>query len=133
MKISLSHIMLGLASLTLSSSIWALGMNNWNEQWDNVWGTATMDNMYDPDYRVVDKTTHAVEYLDGVEQGKAVPDAGAMKHQYDGLVGDEITDLRTQRSGIITGVKEQGTMDVMTASGKTVRYQYVTFSVKPVK
>ena len=74
-----------------------------------------------------------IKYLDGVDKGHKVSDQGNVIYKKDCMKGDTITNLQTKRSGVIKGVKDQGTMDVVTPSGKTVRYQYVIFKVQPVK
>lgn len=121
---SLSSLAVGITSLAFSAGVWA---NMDNMMLDTNW----MDDMYQPDYMVTDMDTHRVDYWDGVDKGHEVADDGAM-HRYDCVKGDKLTNLHTNKSGIITGVKKQGTMDVMTKSGKTVRYQYVIFKVKPL-
>jgi len=122
---SLSGVMMGLASLTLSTSVWATTMDDMDD-----WFTY---NMPEPDYMLTDMADGTVDFMDGLGKGMEVSDEGAMHRNYDCYMGDKLTDLRTDRSGIIKGVHKEGTMDVMTPSGKTVRYQYVIFSVKPVK
>ncbi|MDF1677653.1 MAG: hypothetical protein P1U32_03045 [Legionellaceae bacterium] len=148
----LSKLMMGIASIGLSAGVWASSSNTiedtWNATWDATaatwdatkdtgkmaasWGWG-MDGKNDPEYMVTDADTHQVKFLDGVDKGHKVADDGSMMHNYDCMKGDKLTNLKTHKSGIIKGVKHQGTMDVMTPSGKTVRYQYVTFKVKPVK
>lgn len=81
------------------------------------------------DYLLTDKDTGNRTLLEGVPEGVATP-GDYFEHDYSNTVGDTLTDLRTNRSGIITGVKEQGTMDVMGNHGKVTRYQYVVFKVK---
>lgn len=142
--------MVGVASLTLSAGVWAgSSMNRVTDPvtdfFDGVTETVTtsvsgwdtpdwkVDRMYEPDYMVVDHVDHRVEYLDGVDKGRMVSDEGNLRHRDDCMKGDRITNLHTNKSGIITGVKRQGTMDVMKASGENVRYQYVVFKVKPAQ
>jgi hypothetical protein len=148
-QLQLSKLMLALASLTLSAGVWAGSFlnhtadsftNNVNGLTETVitstndWDTPDwkMNRLYTPDYMVVDKVDQRVKYLDGVDNGRMVSDEGNLRH-LDCMKGDEITDLRTNRSGIITGIKREGTMDVMKDSGHNVRYQYVIFKVIPVK
>ncbi len=137
----LSKLMMGMASLTLSAGVWASSsMNTMMEPVttttqmtaDSVWNWG-MDNPMDPEYLVTDKDNHKVKYLDGVDKGTKVSDQGNMMHKKDCMKGDTITNLKTKHSGVIKGVKDRGTMDVMTDSGKTVRYQYVIYKVTPVK
>jgi hypothetical protein len=148
-QLKLSKLMVTVASLALSAGVWAGSsldrvtdpFTDFADGVNDTWTTSTtdwnmpdwkMDGMYTPDYMVVDKVDHRVEYLDGVDKGRIVSDEGNIRH-HKCMKGDTITDLRTQRSGIITGVKSKGTMDVMKDSGHNVRYQYVIFKVKPVK
>ena len=88
--------------------------------------------MTEADYLLTDKSGDKAEYLDGVEKGRVVSDEGNMKYNIDCVKGDTLTNLHTKKSGTIKGIKDQGTMEVTTEDGKTVRYQYVTFSVKPL-
>jgi hypothetical protein len=148
-KLKLSTLMAAVASLTLSAGVWAGSSLNratdpFTDFVDGVNDTFTtttsdwdapdwrMERVYAPDYKVVDQVDHRVEYLDGVDKGRMASDEGNTRH-LDCMKGDKITDLRTDRSGIITGIKREGTMDVMKDSGHNVRYQYVIFKVKPVK
>jgi hypothetical protein len=131
-------MMVGAASLMLSAGVWAGTSDTWDPLGDLTeattdWDTPDwkMDRMYEPDYMVVDKVDHRVEYLDRVDNGHVVPNDGQLKRM-ECMKGDTITDLHTKKSGIITGVKRHGTMDVMTHDGKNVRYQYVIFKVKPL-
>ncbi len=137
----LSKLMMGMATVALSTGVWAYGPTQVVTEpvgktaqmtkdvvWDWGWG---MDNPNDPDYIVTDKNTHMVKYLDGVDKGHKMSDHGNMMYG-NCMKGDTITNLHTKHSGIITGVKDKGTMDVM-KNGKTVRYQYVIYKVKPVK
>lgn len=144
---SLSKVMLGVASLTLSAGVWAgstldpvtdplSDVANWLGSTTQAviapvagWG---MDDGNKPDYMVRDKDTHGVTFLDGVDKGHMVSDDGNMMYKHEWMKGDKITNLHTNRSGIIKGVKDHGTMDVMTPNGKTVRYQYVNFKIKPL-
>ncbi|MCH9717978.1 MAG: hypothetical protein K0U24_06375 [Gammaproteobacteria bacterium] len=148
--LSLSKLMVGVASLTLSAGVWAgSSMNRVTDSVNDFFGGVTdtvttsvsgwdtpnwkVNRMYEPDYMVVDQVDHRVEYLDGVDKGQVVSDEGNLIHRDDCMKGDIITNLHTNKSGIITGVKRQGTMDVMKASGENVRYQYVVFKVKPAQ
>ena len=145
----LSKVMLGIASLTLSAGVWAnSSLDRVTDPVTDLFGTTAqtvtmpesdwkmegwkMDGMMEPDYVVTDKSDHKVKYLDGIENGRVVSDEGNRIHSKDCLKGDKITNLKTQKSGIIKGVKDQGTMEVTMPNGKTVRYQYVTFKVKPL-
>jgi hypothetical protein len=141
----LSKLTITLAAVTLSSGIWA--QSTANSMWapvDDVMQTGGMVvSDFDvfgvhhatsgPEYLIQDKCDGVVYEMDGIANGRVVSDEGNMMFTDDEVMGDKITDMKTNRSGVITGIKEQGTMDVMTASGKTVRYQYVTFKVKPAK
>ena len=142
--LSLSKVMLGVASLTLSAGVWAGStldpvtdpITDWFDATTQAvvspvggWG---MDDGNQPDYRVKDRDTRHVKFLDGVDQGQMVSDEGSMQYKYDCMKGDKITNLKTNRSGIIKGVRDHGTVDVTTDNGKTVRYQYVNFKVKPL-
>ena len=137
----LSKLLLGMASLTLSTGMWAYSpVNTVTEPvtkttqvaTDSVWDWG-MDNPMDPEYLVTDKDNNKIKYLDGVDKGQMVSDQGARHYNKDCMKGDTITNLQTKRSGVIKGVKDQGTMDVVAPSGKTVRYQYIIYKVKPVK
>jgi hypothetical protein len=81
------------------------------------------------DYLLTDKDTGEHTLLDGVSDGVSAP-TDSLRYNYSDTIGDTLTDLRTNRTGVITGVKEQGTMDVMGHHGKVTRYQYVIFKVK---
>ncbi|MCH9756236.1 MAG: hypothetical protein K0U37_03450 [Gammaproteobacteria bacterium] len=151
----LSKLMMGAASLTLSAGVWATSSTDMvTDPMNDLWGTTVnttkttadwsmdwgmdkmnlgMDRMNDPEYLVTDKDNQKVKFLDGVDKGRMVSDDGAMRNSMDCMKGDTITNLKTKKSGVIKGVKHQGTMDVVAPSGKTVRYQYVIFKVKPVK
>lgn len=152
--LNLSKVMLGLASLTLSASLWAGSPVTWVTEPVNgvIVGTGQLltgtthvvtgplvpmkrPHMYmdtiERDKYLVTQKHHKVMYLDGIKKGHMVSDWG-WKHDRTYLVGDTITNLDTHRSGVITGVKHRGTMDVMTDTGQVVRYQYVTFKVKPL-
>jgi hypothetical protein len=85
---------------------------------------------WNPDYLVEDMKTDAWTYLDGVPMGTKVDDPSYIHKDYSNYYGDKITDLHTKKSGIITGVKDQGTMDSVTSHGNTVRYEYVIFKIK---
>ena len=141
---NLSKITLGIAALSLSTSLWASTSNSmWDPVNDTMEGTAEMMNGFDtlgvhhamsgPVYIVTDTANGAMYEMDGIKCGHVVSHEGGMVMDENELVGDRITDMRTNRSGIITGIKDQGTMEVTHANGKTVRYQYVTFKVKPAK
>jgi len=141
---SLSKVMLGVASVTLSAGVWAGStldpvtdpLTDWFDATAQAvvapvagWG---MDDGNEPEYMVQDRDTRQVQFLDGVDKGRMVSDDGNMLYKHDCMKGDKITNLKTNRSGIIKGVKDHGTMDVTTPDGNTVRYQYVNFKVKPL-
>jgi hypothetical protein len=144
--LNVSKIMLSMASLTLCTSVFAGASGNLET--DPLTGffqsTANaitmplvglqkswnMNGMKDPEYLVTDSNHGKSMYLDGLDKGHEVTNQGYVNYNYDDMNGDKITDLHTQKSGIIKGVKHQGTMDVMTANGHTVRYNYVVFKVK---
>ncbi len=143
--LSLSKVMVGVASLTLSVGVCAGSVlkpvTDPLEDVANGFGATThavvspvlgwgMDDGDKPDYMVHDKYTHQVKFLDGVDQGRMVSDDGSMQYKHECMKGDKITDLNTNRSGIIKGVKDHGTVDVMMPNGKTVRYQYVNYKVQ---
>jgi hypothetical protein len=88
------------------------------------------DKTSGPDYMLTDSDNHFLGYMDGIARGCGVSDEGALHKDYSYLYGDRLTDLRTNKSGIITGVHSYGTMDVTTTEGKNVRYQYVKFKVR---
>ncbi|MFZ4077306.1 MAG: hypothetical protein ACOYKA_04895 [Legionellaceae bacterium] len=139
-----SKVLVAMASLSLSLGLWASSpMNLVTDPVTGVVETTTkivtwplmgwhMNSMHGPDYKVTDMHHGQVKFLDGIDKGHKVSDDGDMKYGHCYLKGDKITNLHTQKSGIIKGVKDQGTMDVMTPNGHTVRYQYVTFKVKPL-
>lgn len=144
---NLSKVMMGIASLTLSAGVCAGSVlkpvMDPIEDVVNWFGATTqavvspvagwgMDDGNKPDYMVHDKDTHHVEFLDGVDKGHMVFDDGTMMYKHKCRKGDKITNLHTNRSGIIKGVKDHGTMDVMMPNGKTVRYQYVNYKIKPL-
>lgn len=138
----LSTITLGIAAISLSTSLWASSGSIWDPLNDTVdgsvavvndLGTLGMHHMTEPVYIVTDKTTGTMYGLDGIKCGKVVSDHGNMVMHEQEVIGDKITDTRTHRSGVITGIKSQGTMEVVHENGKTVRYQYVTFKIKPTK
>ena len=144
---NVSKVMLGVASLTLSASVCAGSLfepvTDPFAELTEWFGTTTqavvapvagwgMDDGNQPDYMVHDKETHQVKFLDGVDKGRVLSDDGNMLYKHECMKGDKITNLKTNRSGIIKGVKDHGTMDVMMPNGKTVRYQYVNFKVKPL-
>jgi|GEM_PF-1647773 len=146
--LSLSKVMMGVASLTLSAGVCAgsvlAPVTDPLEDVANWLGSTTqavvspvlgwgMDDGNKPDYMVHDKYTHQVKFLDGVDQGRMVSDDGNMQYKHECLKGDKITNLNTNRSGIIKGVKDHGTMDVMMPNGKMVRYQYVNYKISPLK
>lgn len=91
----------------------------------------------EPEYMLTETSNHPhhnrVEYWFGVDDGMEVSSEGNLPYDVDCVKGDTLTNLQTHQSGVITGIKRQGTMDVMKDSGKTVRYQYVTFKVHPTK
>lgn len=142
--LSLSKIAAGVAALTLSSSIWA---STANMMWDPVnatmRGTGEVIENFDtlgvrhamsgPVYIITDKMTGTMREMDGIKCGKVISDTGHMVVDEESVVGDTITDMRTHRSGVITGIKSQGTMEVTHKNGKTVQYQYVTFKIHPEK
>ena len=82
------------------------------------------------EYLVSDAHSNDVKIMDGISHGVHVSSSGDMMINSKEYKGDKITNLSTNKSGIITGIKHQGSMDVMGSNGKTVRYQYVTFKVK---
>lgn len=140
-----SKVTLGIAALSLSTSLWAGSAANM--VWDPINGsmesaTKVINNfdslgirhaMSGPTYIVTDKWNGAMYELDGIKCGRVVSDKRHKVMNEDALKGDRITDMRTNRSGIITGIKDQGTMEVTHSNGKTVRYQYVTFKINPEK
>ncbi len=138
---NLSKIALGIAALSLSTCLWA--SHTWDPVDDTMQGTADVMDDFDslgmrhamsgPVYIVTDEVTGAMYEMDGIKCGHVTSSDGNKVMNEDALKGDRITDMRTNRSGIITGIKDQGTMDVTHANGKTVRYQYVTFKIKPEK
>ena len=139
--INLSKIALGIVALSLSTSLWA--MNTWHPVSDTLQGTADVIDDFDtlgmrhamsgPEYIVTDDVTGAMYEMDGIGCGHVTSSQGNMIMDENAFTGDRITDVRTNRSGVITGIRDQGTMDVTRANGKTVRYQYVTFKIKPEK
>lgn len=133
-----SKIMIGVASLVLSTSIFAQASNNVLDPVTGLW-MATTSTVHDtllptmqhgPEYMISNKHHHDVKWLDGVPHGQQACSKGNMKVDNHLYKGDKITDLTTHRSGTITGVKHHGTMDVMGTNGKVTRYQYITFKVK---
>lgn len=124
--VNFSKVAIGIAALSLSTSLWA----NSNMIFDPLGVGYAMSG---PVYIVTDKVTGAMYEMDGIKCGKVISDNGHMVMDEDAVMGDQITDMRTNKSGIITGIKDQGTMEVTHDNGKTVRYQYVTFKIKPVK
>ncbi len=141
--INLSKLTLGIAALSFSTSLWAASYTLWDPVNDTIDGSVEIVSglsdlgmhhaMSGPTYIVTDKDTGTMYEMDGIKCGKVVSDESSMVMDEDELIGDQITDMRTNRSGTITGIKEQGTMEVMHANGKTVRYQYVTFKIHPEK
>ena len=134
-------VMTGIASLVLSSGAFAL--NSSDTVVDPVTGffVGTTHVITDPfrpgmmhgtEYLVSDKHSNDVKIMDGIKNGRHVSSEGNMIVDYHMYKGDKITNLSTHRSGTITGIKHHGTMDTMGANGKIVRYQYVTFKVKPL-
>ena len=97
-------------------------VGHWHRMHHNRW----------TDYLLTDKDTGSHTLLDSIPDGVTVP-TDSLRYNYDDTIGDTLTKLKCNRSGVITGVKEQGTMDVIGRSGKATRYQYVVFKVKPVK
>lgn len=154
-KHNLSKIMLTIASLALGTGAWASsGLNMITDPITGVFETTSnlvsmpvntvamplvgmqkgwhMDGMRDADYLVTDSHHGKVMYLDGVDKCHKVNNVGHTNYNYNDLKGDKLTNLHTNKSGLITGVKDQGTMEVMKANGHTVQYNYVTFKVKPL-
>ncbi len=139
--INFSKVTLGIAALSLSTSLWAGSM--WDPVNDTMRDSTEIMNNFDslgmrhamsgPVYIVTDKVTGAMYEMDGIKCGKVVSNKNARVMDEDALMGDRITDMRTNRSGIITGIKDQGTMEVTHDNGKTVQYQYVTFKIRPDK
>ena len=134
-------VMTGIASLVLSTGAFAL--NSSDTVVDPVTGffVGTTRVITDPfrtgmmhgtEYLISDKHSNDVKIMDGIKNGRHVSSEGNMKVDYHMYKGDKITNLSTHRSGTITGIKHYGTMDAMGTNGKTVRYQYVTFKVKPL-
>jgi hypothetical protein len=134
-----SKMIIGIASLVLSTSIFAqttagsvldpvtgflVGTTN------VVNGTLLPTMKHGPEYLISNKYNSDVKVMDGLKTGQNVCSKGNMKIDHNMYKGDTITDLTTQRSGTITGIKHHGTMDVMGDNGKITRYQYVTFKVK---
>lgn len=112
---------------------------NWvSEGWDNTgkvvhtalfgWGHPAQS-----DYLLEDTTTGTTTGLDGLDNGMKIHDNSYINKNYSYFYGDQLTNRQTGKSGIITTVKDQGTMDVMSPNGNWVRYEYVVFKVKPVK
>jgi hypothetical protein len=132
-----SKVALGIAALTLSSGIWAstvmdpvtATVNGAGEIVHAVGSFVVGDGGTEAEYLITDDDTGAVREADGVNCGKVVSDPGATMWTEDEVVGDTITDTRTHRSGTITGIADQGTMEVTNSNGQTVQYQYVTFKV----
>lgn len=139
---NLSKITLGIAALSLSTSLWAgtTESSMWDPVNDTMRGSEKMIRNLDvlgahhamsgPVYIVTDKYTGNMYEMDGIKCGKVVSHEGGMVMDESELMGDRITDMRTNHSGVITGIKDQGTMEVTHDNGKTVRYQYVTFKIK---
>lgn len=117
------QVVLFAVSLSLASNVMAM------RSWETL-QAQYLDKTSGPDYMLTDTDNHFIGYLDGIAKGCAVSDEGALHKDYSYLNGYKLTDMRTQRSGIITGVHSYGTMDVTTAEGKNVRYQYVKFNVR---
>lgn len=86
-----------------------------------------------PDYLLEDMTTGSTTRLDGLDKGMKLDDSYYITKDYSHFHGDKLTNPNSGKSGIITGVKDQGTMDVMSRHGNWVRYEYVVFKVKHVK
>lgn len=132
-------VITGVASLVLSSGAFAL--NTTDTVLDPVTGffegtTHVVNDTFFPEmkhgteYLISDKYSDNVKIMDGIHNGHKVSSEGNMYVDHHMYKGDKITNLTTNRSGIIKGVKDHGTMDAMGANGKMVRYQYVTFKVK---
>ena len=84
-----------------------------------------------PDYLVTDSKEECCKsYLDGIPQGTKFDDSSYIKKDFSVFYGDKLTDLHTKKTGTITGVHDEGTMDVVTPKGNYMRYEYVTFKVK---
>ena len=134
-----SKMVMGIASLVLSTGIFAQATtgNVFDPVTGFLVGTTNAVNetllptmKHGPDYLISDKYNGDVKFMDGVKKGQTACSKGNAWVDPHWYKGDKITDLTTQRSGTITGVKHQGTMDVMGDNGKVTRYQYVTFKVK---
>jgi hypothetical protein len=110
-------------SLSLASNV--LAMRSWE-----TLQAQYADKTSGPDYMVTDTKHRFKGYLNGIARGCASSDEGALHKDYSHLTGYKLTDMRTHRSGYITGVHHYGSMDVSTANGKNVRYQYVKFNVR---
>lgn len=89
-----------------------------------------MQKTHHHEYLVTNTAYGTTSVMTGVKGGVKVSNYGDTWVHPGTFKGDKITNLHTGRTGVITGIKHQGTMDVMSNSGKTVRYQYVTFKVK---
>ena len=133
---------LGTASFAGSSDTWTDSVGDWVDSTTELVTTPTTDwevvgwpmmPVNEPEYMLTDKSNHRVDYMFGVDDGMEMSDEGNLPYKVDCVKGDTLTNLKTHKSGVITGIKRQGTMDVMKDSGKTVRYQYVTFTVNPTK
>ena len=128
------HTCLLITSLGLGTSFSVHASNMVNETLDDtgkmVHSTLFGWNYWHPDYLLEDKDTGYHVYLDGLDHGTKLHDPSYIHKDYSAYYGDRLTDLRTHRSGTITGVKDEGTMDVLSEKGNMVRYEYVVFKVK---
>ncbi len=132
-----SLVVAGVATLVFSTSAFSCPIIHdiFSVPVDFVTGSAlTQNNNGFPEtrgtsaYMVTDKYNNTVTYLDGVDHGTRVSSSGNKMVDSSSVHGDKITNLKTGHTGVITGIKHQGTMDVMTPNG-VQRYQYVTFKV----
>jgi hypothetical protein len=133
MRMRTKTLLLALMGLGLSTSNYAGDLiSDTVTSTENLVGNVVSVGNWHPndyaDYLLTDKDTSSQMLLDGVSDGVTVP-TDSLRYDYSDTVGDHITNLNTQKSGVITGVKEQGTMDVMGHHGKVTRYQYVVFKV----
>ena len=109
-------------------NLWTDTLNGTEKMLDTTLMTGL--GSWKPDYLLEERTTGDRTYLDGVDSGVKIDDPSFMNKDYSMYNGDKLTDLRTHESGIITGVHDQGTMDVLKSNGKMTRYEYVVFKVK---
>ncbi|PJD94315.1 MAG: hypothetical protein CK424_00385 [Legionella sp.] len=158
-SMNLTKVTIGIAALTLSSGIWAQAQTVVNTVTTPVVGVFTgatnfvkqgpfwVFNKHSASNRMVGtRVVSGQNYvvtnrhmnnvvLDGVNNGYGgyvVSNPRYGQAVGYNLQGDRITNMTTNRTGIITGIKDQGTMDVMKPNGKMIRYQYVTYKVKPL-